>query len=131
MATAADTYTWADKKASIRVYCGLAADDTTEDTNLEMWLDSACAECDEFMRRDPDDWTHSAAVWNGILEYVRTIRLHYRRGDTAGITQKKTGALSESYGPSGSSPGGQLALTAARPHWQRDARTIWLQGARG
>lgn len=136
MATAAATYLWADHKAAIRVFVGLASDDDSEDTNLGLWFDAAVAACDNFVRwtwvdSDDADVTHGSGVKLGIYEYIRALRDHYKRGNVLGVTQRRTGALAENYGGGGLLTGADLALRAARPHWHHDARTTWLQGAEG
>jgi hypothetical protein len=130
MATAASTYTWAAYEATLKAYLGISG--TSEDTNLELWLSVAAADCDAFVRWawvDPDtgnDVQHGPGVWMGIAEWVRNFRYYFQRNSMSGIRSKRTGALHETYD---ASTGFRLARAAAQELWWPDARTVWLQGA--
>ena len=66
VATASDTYTFVLEGANLKLYLGIVG--AGEDTNLELWLDSAARDCDnllkgeDFIDDDGNDVTHPATI---------------------------------------------------------------------
>jgi hypothetical protein len=131
MATAKETYTWADYGELLKAYLGVT--DSSEDVNLEDWLASAAEDCDDytgnlFVDSDGVDITHPVKIKTGVFEWVRVFRQWYRDNKTAGATMVKTGPLQENYGP-------REAVEAAREIayvlWDASVCKVWMKGTRG
>ena len=101
MATAVDTYNFADDGVALKAYLGITGG--AEDTNLTLWIDAAAQDCDEhlkgedFIDDDDVDISHPAGIRLGIYEWVRAYRLWFKSNRQAGLTQKTTGPLRETY----------------------------------
>jgi len=131
MATAASSFTFGLFGESLRVYVGLASDDTSEDSNLGLWLAAASADLDELAEwyytdpdtdelvdTTPDDPTADALIALGVFEWVKAMRAIYSSPVSGGVAMVKTGALQEAYA------GGVSGLSAAT-HARRAAMQFW------
>lgn len=133
MTTAADTYTWATYATALKAYLGVSG--STEDTNLQLWLESAAVDCDDFVGEDAftdddgDPITHPIKVKLGIFEWVKAYRSRTLRGAGPGVTSVRTGSLAETYSNDGAPDAAALARAAARDLWLASVDDISLVGA--
>jgi len=133
MATAASTYTWAAYEALLKAYLGIA--DTSEDTELEIWLEAAASDCDDFLGwyytdenddlQDHTPATHKPGVRLGIYEWVKEIRKYHKRTPGAGVAEVQTSVLKEKYL---AATGVELARRVAGELWQPSVYNVSLMG---
>ncbi|MDY0001398.1 MAG: hypothetical protein RBU30_08910 [Polyangia bacterium] len=129
MAYVADTYTAGEEMASLRSYCGSAAD---EDIFLTLWFAAAMSAADSYMGHDwtdddGEDIAHPPEIRLGLYEYVRAYRLHHVSDARPGVQSVRTGNLSESYFQG--STCSRVALEAAAGLWRPWAKDLLLRGA--
>ena len=151
MAWLADTYTWAAFGAELKTYLGITG--SADDVRLEGWLTSAVAAADSYVghpwlnQEENEDYPSSItplrirtrygvgiaeggdipppdAVRQGLLEWCRMAWEVF--GPTPrpfGLTNAKTGDLSESYAVGTRVRGGNVSLQditdTIKPHWSR------------
>lgn len=129
MATAADTFTWADYGTPIKAWLGVSG--SSEDVVLQSLLEAAAVDCDNFcgwyytdeddeiVDQTPTDPGAEPMIKLGVYEWVKAARAMYSSPAAGGVTVVKTGQLSESYG---NNPAGvnaiNLARRAAYPLWE-------------
>ena len=133
MTTAASTYTWATYSVALKAYLGVSG--STEDTNLQLWLESAAVDCDDFVGEDAftdddgDPIAHPSKIKLGIFEWVKAYRARAQRGAGPGVTSVRTGSLAETYSNDGTPDAGALARAAARDLWMASVKDVSLLGA--
>jgi hypothetical protein len=110
VSTVGDLITWALNEVELKAYLGIA--DTSEDTRLELWLDSATERADLYIDRDDFESPIQVDLKVGVYEFVKAMRSYYLR--KAGLKKAKTGMLEEEYLDKA---GGGDAFEIARPHW--------------
>jgi hypothetical protein len=132
MATAVETYTWAAYEAGLKAYLGVVG--TAEDANLQLWLESAAEDCDNYTENDftddaGGDITHPKNILLGIYEWVKHFRSWYDPNRNSGAVEIQTGPLREKYqGGNMGTDGSILARAAAYPHWYPSKVHIDLEG---
>jgi hypothetical protein len=121
VATAVETYPWdgptGDLSKELRVFLGMAENDTSRDALLEELQLVATQDCDDFVDwdwtdDDGNDVTHKSTVWFGIKMWVKTFLGWYDFNPTPGVKEVKTGPFGEKF--TGGDKGTQGALEARR-----------------
>lgn len=131
MATAAATYTWAAYGTALKAALGISG--SSEDTDLQRWLEVATEACDVYLNKDwtdddGNDITHPTMIWEGIIRAVKYQRDTNNRAFA--VTGVKTGKLSEQYAIGTRVKGGDFTIddiiAAVKGYWRPTGRGNWF-----
>ncbi len=94
MATVASQLLWATHEAALKNYLDIELADTSEDTELMLWLTHGAEACDLYLEQE-FDLPHPKAFELGVYELVKELRSQVDKN--VALNRAKTGQLEEGF----------------------------------